>query len=387
VVKRIVATGLALAIALGGLSSALADDRRDYDVPGGHFFTQTGGGAGLGYAVVDGQGTDGRQIRFWSEYKRLGGIDTLAYPVGRPYSGPGGFTYQAFQRGVLQWRPERNGAVLSNTFEWLHTAGKDAWLIEAKGIPEPIMEDGSGGDYAKAVSTRLGWLTEPAIKAKFLANPNPAAISGWNQDRAIEMYGLPMSRPEKHGPFIAQRFQRIAFQLWVEDVPGMPSKGKVVAVLGGDLLKGAGELPAASVNPLGPGGIERPEFRPTPTPVPPPVAPGAYPWRYEMKSWSPNCGTTYVFGHVYNRDGSLRNGISVKTWNDWGNVVITGSGTDINRGDGGWARLVNNQQNPQTWYAAIVDASGNQASPMFTVKFDADCTRGAQVVELDFHEN
>ena len=386
-IKRLVATGLALAMILGALGSAFADVGRDYDVSGGHFFTQTGGGAGLGYSVVDAQGTDGRQIRFWSEFKRLGGIDTLGYPVSRPYSGPGGFTYQAFQRGILQWRPEMNRAVLSNTFEWLQTAGKDSWLTEAKGIPAPITDDRSGGDYAKAVSTRLGWLTEPEIKAKFLANPNPGAISGWDQDRAIEMYGLPMSQPEKHGPFIVQRFQRTAFQLWVEVVPGMPSKGTVVGVLGGDLLKEAGELPAASVNPLGPGGVERPESRPTPTPVPPPAAPGSYPWRYEMKSWASNCGTTYVFGHVYNRDGSLRNGISVKTWNDFGNVVITGSGSDVNRGDGGWVRLVNGQQNPQTWYAAVIDASSNQASPTFTIKFDADCNNGAQVVELDFREN
>ncbi len=42
-------------------------------------------------------------------------------------------------------------------------------------------------------------------------------------NRSIELYGLPMSRPERFGPFISQRFQRVAFQLWVEEVPGSPA--------------------------------------------------------------------------------------------------------------------------------------------------------------------
>ncbi|MCL5961326.1 MAG: hypothetical protein M1358_18790, partial [Chloroflexi bacterium] len=37
----------------------------DWDVPNGHFFTQTGGGSGNGYAVTDPDGA-----KFWSEVKR-----------------------------------------------------------------------------------------------------------------------------------------------------------------------------------------------------------------------------------------------------------------------------------------------------------------------------
>src|SRR5205807_1156155 len=103
-----------------------------------------------------------------------------------------------------------------------------------------------------AVSTRLGWMTNDAIKAKFLANPNPAAIPVWNQDAAIQFYGLPMGQPEQNGPFISQRFQRIAFQLWTESVSGSPAKGSVVGVLGGDLMKEAGLLPPQSTQVLGP---------------------------------------------------------------------------------------------------------------------------------------
>ena len=147
------------------------------------------------------------------------------------------------QGALLQWRPEVGGAYLANTFEILEQAGLDDWLFHAKGIPRPIQDDGSGGDWNKAREARLSWLTNEQIRAKYLANPNPARIASWNVDRAIELYGLPMSRPERHGPFISQRFQRITLQLWVDDVEGMPAPGMVVRVLGGDLLKDAGLLP------------------------------------------------------------------------------------------------------------------------------------------------
>ena len=55
----------------------------------------------------------------------------------------------------------------------------------SKGRPTPIADDGSNGNYQAAVTTHLGWLTNSAIKAKFLANPNPSAIAGWSQDQAI----------------------------------------------------------------------------------------------------------------------------------------------------------------------------------------------------------
>ena len=40
-----------------------------------------------------------------------------------------------------------------------------------------------------------------------------------------------------------------ALELWLEDVPGMPPKGSVVGVLGGDLLKELGLIPAEAARP------------------------------------------------------------------------------------------------------------------------------------------
>jgi hypothetical protein len=203
----------------------------------GAFYTEAGGGRG-GFAIADRDG-----IGFWSSFRTLGGVDALGYPASRPFRRDG-FTYQATQGAVLQWRPELGRAVLANAFEWFTDAGKDGWLLETAGIPPPIRDDGSNGDWERAKRARLGWLEDEAIGRHYLA--------AGSLERAIELYGLPTSRPERRGPFVVQRFQRIAFQRWVERVPGMPPPGSVVRVLGGDLLKQAGLIPSEAAQPVPP---------------------------------------------------------------------------------------------------------------------------------------
>ena len=170
---------------------------------------------------------------FLSEFRRFGGVNALGYPASRPYH-VGGFTYQAFQRAILQWRPELGRAVLANTFDWLSSEGRDNWL-DSLGIPRPIAD--SGGRWDQVVAEREGWLTEPRIAAAYRSG------------RGMERFGLPQSRPEKRGPFVVQRFQRIAFQLWTDGVIGMPAPGSVVGVLAGDLAKQAGIVPASATVP------------------------------------------------------------------------------------------------------------------------------------------
>lgn len=385
---RLLGAGLLLIATMLSATPALASSAPDYAISNGWFFTQTGGGNGQGYAVRN-AGTDssGHTIAFWTAFQQLGGVPTLGYPIGQPYVGSDGFHYQPFQRGVLQWRPEQDRAVLSNTFGILQTAGRDEWLYTVKGIPRPITNDGSGGNYQKAVTTRLGWMTNAAIKAKFLANPNPGKISNWNQDQAIALYGLPMSRPEQHGPFISQRFQRIAFQLWTDNVPGMPAKGTVVGILGGSLLKEAGQLPAASVQPLGPGGSAPAQpAKPSPTPTPKP-APAAtqYPWHStKIQGW-PNCGTTYIVAYTRDANGNGVNGMTIKSWNDWGNVYI--ASTRNNGKDGYWDRIVGSGVRAGKWYLMVIDGAGHQASNIVTVNFTGSCAPNAgnvQQVEVDF---
>ena len=164
-------------------------------------------------------------VNFLSEFDRLGGVEMLGYPVSRVFEA-GGFLYQAFQRGVLQWRPPSNGAVLVNVMDELHNSGKDDWLL-SKGVPRHFSaDDGSGGSLNRAREIRLSWLTDPKIRQAYSRNPDP-----------LGFYGLPTSKPEQYGPFIAQRFQRGVLQLWVEDVRDMPRPGEVVGVLVGDVAK------------------------------------------------------------------------------------------------------------------------------------------------------
>lgn len=243
-----------LAVALLGLASILvptpapahADISPDYAVRGGHFFSQTGAGKG-GFGVRDMAG-----VQFWTEYERLGGPDALGYPISRPFWGPGGFLYQAFQRALLQWRPETGGAYLANTLEIIegHDQALNKQLFESYSIP--YSRQPKAGTFQQEAAERLSWLTNEQIKAAFLTNPVNAQT--WEVDSAMAYYGLPQSEPRRTGPFIIQRFQRIPLQLWVDRVTGMPAPGSVVGVLSGELAKVSGAVPrdAAVPEPLAP---------------------------------------------------------------------------------------------------------------------------------------
>jgi hypothetical protein len=192
----------------------------------------------------------------WRDYQRLGGTGTLGYPSSWRFVGPDGFIYQATQAALLQWNPEQGQTVLANAFDLLSSANRDDWLRSQRAIPPPVAEDGSRGDPTRSAQIRLGWLEDEAIRGQYLANPNPDALPDWSREKAIDLYGLPTSRPIRQGPFVVQRFQRVSFQRWIEAVPGMPAPGAVTRVLAGDLLKEAGLVPAASATPAPAGAFE-----------------------------------------------------------------------------------------------------------------------------------
>lgn len=176
-------------------------------------------------------------VNFLSEFDRLGGVGMLGYPVSRVFEASG-FLHQALQRGILQWRPETNSAVMVNIMDELHRSGKDDWLL-SKGVPPQFSsEDGSGGNFDKAREIRLSWLTDGKIRQAYLAAPDP-----------LGFYGLPTSQPEQYGPFVAQRFQRGVLQLWLADAQGMPRPGQVVGVLAGDLALELGVVAPQALDP------------------------------------------------------------------------------------------------------------------------------------------
>jgi hypothetical protein len=128
-------------------------------------------------------------------------VDVLGYPVSVPFTLTDGFHYQAFQRAVLQWRPELDRAELINIFDILHDVGMDPDL-DARGIPA-WQPDASGGDWMAARAERLSWLSDREIADHYLAAPTPKLTANWAVERSIELYGLPTSRPERRGPFVA----------------------------------------------------------------------------------------------------------------------------------------------------------------------------------------
>jgi hypothetical protein len=228
--RRLVQLLVALALVvtslpLGGVTPAAAED---FSIQGGHFFTQTGGGGGKGYAITDEGG-----VRFWSEFRRLGGVQAVGYPISRRFQWDG-FTVQAMQRVVFQWRPEAGQVYFINTFDLLSQAGKDEWLTAVRQTPPPLPADfDAGKDWPAIVAARLALLDEnPAIRQKYFS------VVG----DAVTMNGLPTSRVTDMGNNLTLRAQRVVFQQWKEHVPWARA-GEVTVALGGSIAAEAGLLP------------------------------------------------------------------------------------------------------------------------------------------------
>jgi hypothetical protein len=199
----------------------------DTNIPNGHFFKQANGfgGAGdLGFSVID-----DADARFWSEFLRLGGAPRVGWPLSGRFSHQG-FMTQAFQKLVLQWRPELGRAVPVNVFQEFSVT-QDAWLEQAHHVPpepDPTADQGLSWEIASA---RHGALLDPfpQLRQLYASDPSP-----------LETYGLPLS-VEQFGGVTAVRLQRAVFQL-------LP--GESLAVLqGGELAEELGLWPADALVP------------------------------------------------------------------------------------------------------------------------------------------
>lgn len=180
-------------------------------LPNGRHFQQTSDYVGLGFDIVDLPTTPVGAAPFWSAVAARGGPALLGYPLSRAFVGRDQCIYQILQRVILQ-ACGAGQVQFANTFELLEQAGKDEWLAAFHSIPPPITSDGSTS-LQHAIEIRLGWLTNSALRAAYLEPPH-GEVAAWSQADAVNLYGLPMSRPVDHGPFVSQRFQRIALQWW-----------------------------------------------------------------------------------------------------------------------------------------------------------------------------
>src|SRR5688500_15913388 len=197
----------------------------------GRHFRQAGGGTGLGYDVRE---------PFYSAMLALGGPTATGFPVSTPFQGVDGCLYQDFQVVLLQ-SCAGGPVVRANSFQILEEYGADDRLQQL-GIGRGQTDPGTTFEQAKA--NRLAWLEDAAIRERYLSQ-----CGNGNADAAVEFCGLPMNQPTSFGPFVSQRFQRIAFQRWTADGPGGIRAGDVSHALGGDLLKDTGVLTGATVQP------------------------------------------------------------------------------------------------------------------------------------------
>ena len=209
----------------------------DFDVSGGHFYSQAAGGDGsVGYVVVD-----DANANLWSEFKRLGGVAGVGYPVSQRFVWDG-FVVQAMQKGIFQWRPDVSQVYFVNVFDQLSTAGKDDWLISVRSTPRTLDSTfDANKSWDQIVAARLALLDgNPSIKAQYNGVANPMVL-----------YGLPTSHVVDNGNHLAIRLQRALIQQWKVDVPWAKA-GQVTVANGGDVGKEAGLFPLGATTPVPP---------------------------------------------------------------------------------------------------------------------------------------
>ena len=223
---RVAAVSLAAAAIVALSATGSATGPASFPLHEGYFFTQTGGGEGLGYAIRDEKGAG-----LWTAFQDLGGHEVLGYPVSQPWR-EGPFTFQAFQRALLQAAPD--GQVRpANIYDLLSAAGHDAWLDTVKGVPPASFLPPDAGPLARLEALAVA----PEIQRFWRDAPN-----------ALSRFGLPLGYASSAEGGVL-RAQRAVLRL---------HEGVVRLAPAGDHFKQAGMIPSALTMPVAPPRIPRP---------------------------------------------------------------------------------------------------------------------------------
>ena len=176
----------------------------------GCLFTITGGDTpnpNDGYAVTNADG-----VPLW-DFVRERDLTAIGYPISQRWSN-GPFTFQAFQKVILQWDPGQQRMNWYNTLDALANKYPD---VELPNVPahQVLAADEGVTDFGVIIRNHLALLdANPTIKAAFLAEPN------W-----LNLYGLPIRYEEREvngNPQGLQllRAQRTVFAIWNVPAPG-----------------------------------------------------------------------------------------------------------------------------------------------------------------------
>lgn len=166
----------------------------DFAIENGHHYRQASPQPNAGFTVFNGRRP------WWDVYRRAGGPDVLGYPISQPYARDG-LAIQAFSHGAIQSPFHSADLAPANLLELLDRAGHAPWLHAQQQVPLPL----AAGVNADA---RLALLTDDMLRTAYYANPAPARFLTWDRTQALRRFGLPMSRPERFGQTVVQRFQR-----------------------------------------------------------------------------------------------------------------------------------------------------------------------------------
>ena len=215
------------------------------------FFTETVQGEG-GFSVCN-----NAEANFRTAFEQWG-LLKVGYPISRRYVRDG-FVTQAFQKAIMQWRPDGNYVALVNIFDDLHNDGFDDTLLATRQTPQQL-PPGWDGDisFGEVVAKRQALLdARAALRAAYFASDDP-----------LTFYGLPTSEVVDMGNHHAVRLQRAVLQEWKEEVPWAKA-GEVTIANGGDIAKELGGLPSdALVAEANSGQSSPPPATPTTPPVP-----------------------------------------------------------------------------------------------------------------------
>ena len=223
---RVAAVSLAAAAIVALSATGSAAGPASFPLHEGYFFTQTGDGEGLGYAIRDETGAG-----LWTAFQDLGGHEVLGYPVSQPWR-EGPFAFQAFQRALLQAAPD--GQVRpANIYDLLSAAGHDAWLETVKGVPPASFLPPDAGPLARMEALAVA----PEIQGFWRDAPN-----------ALSRFGLPLGYASSAEGGVL-RAQRAVLRL---------HEGVVRLAPAGDHFKQAGMIPSALTTPVAPPRIPRP---------------------------------------------------------------------------------------------------------------------------------
>ncbi|MDQ4075504.1 MAG: alpha/beta fold hydrolase [Chloroflexota bacterium] len=164
------------------------------------------------------------------------GVQRVGYPISERYLHDG-FVSQAFQKGIMQWRPESNSVALVNIFDDLHHAGYDETLRRRYQTPDPLPDGWDGTrSFTEIVARRQALLdARPALRRAYFAVGEP-----------LTFFGLPTSLVTDMGNHYAIRLQRAVLQEWKEDVPWAKA-GEVTVANGGEIARALSALPRAAL--------------------------------------------------------------------------------------------------------------------------------------------